>query len=124
MHARHVYHPRFPHFLSSNPLVRKIDQTKSLAALNPERAQLWHPIKNGALTSSHVLCHTQTNVWWLCPEDLSHECEANCVSQKIFCPFCANLKTLYREIAKKWHIMRNYPLKSAEAHLEMKKKVW
>lgn len=122
--ARHFYHAACPYCVSSNPLVKKIDHTKSLAALDPERAKLWHPTKNGELTPFHVLCHTQANVWWLCSKDLSHEWEAKVASQKISCPFCTNLKMLYPEIAKEWHIMRNHPLKSAEAHLEMKKKVW
>lgn len=105
-------------------MVKKIDQTKSLAALDPERAQLWHPTKNGALTPSHVLCLTQANVWWLCPENLSHEWEASVASQKISCPFCSNLKVLYPELAKEWHIMRNHPLKSSDVHVDLKKKVW
>ncbi len=121
---RYFYHASCPYCLFSNPLVKKIDQTKSLATLDSERAQLWHPTKNGALTPSHVLCLTQANVWWLCPENWSHEWEASVASQKISCPFCSNLKVLYPELAKEWHIMRNHPLKSSDVHVDLKKKVW
>lgn len=105
-------------------MVKKIDQAKSLAALNPERAQLWHPTKNGDLTPAHVLCNTLASVWWLCPKDLSHEWMTSLRDQNALCPYCTNLKTLYPEIAKEWHIMRNHPLKCSAAHIEMKKKVW
>lgn len=124
IYARYFYDSPCPYCLSSNLLVKQIDSTRSLVALNPKRAQLWHPTKNGALTPSHVLCHSQANAWWLCPEDSSHAWEASIASSNLFCPFCTNLTMQYPEIVKEWHIIRNYPLKSTEASVEMRKKVW
>jgi hypothetical protein len=38
--------------------------TRSLVALNPERAQLWHPTKNGELTAYDVSIGSSKIVWW------------------------------------------------------------
>ena len=100
------------------------DHSTCLTFVNPALASEWHPTKNGALMPIHVLRHSRANVWWLCPNDSSHEWEASVCTYILSCPFCTNLKALYPEIAKEWHIMRNYPVKSSEAHFEMKKKVW
>jgi DNA-directed RNA polymerase subunit RPC12/RpoP len=44
---------------------RVIPGENDLAALYPEVARLWHPIRNGDLKPSDVMSHTTRKVWWL-----------------------------------------------------------
>ena len=47
--------------------------TKSLATLNPEIADQWHPTQNGDLTPVQVVARSGRNVWWKCSEGPDHE---------------------------------------------------
>lgn len=124
INVRNFFHASCPYCITANPLVKKIDPQKSLAILNPQRAQLWHPKMNGELTPVHVLYHSRTKVWWLCPHNLSHEWEASVNTPSLRCPYCTNLETLYPELACEWYIMRNHPLKRSEATVDLVKRVW
>ncbi|GAA5505288.1 zinc-ribbon domain-containing protein [Novipirellula caenicola] len=50
-----------------------VNQETSLATLHPEIAATWHPAKNGTLTPSEMHRQSARSVWWLCPDDPTHE---------------------------------------------------
>ncbi|RKJ16688.1 hypothetical protein D7X33_47280, partial [Butyricicoccus sp. 1XD8-22] len=50
---------------------RKVNDTNSLASLNPELASQWHPNRNGNLTPQDITCGSNKKVWWL--GDCGHE---------------------------------------------------
>ena len=105
---------------------RKADINKSMAVVDPERASLWHPTKNGDLTPEQV---TMTNsnpkyVWWLCPNDASHEWRATVTSPHLCCPHCTNLRFLYPNIANEFHPWKNHPRNVDEITVHSKQVFW
>jgi hypothetical protein len=41
----------------------------SLGFLYPEIASSWHPTKNGNISPSDLLLHSDFRAWWLCNQD-------------------------------------------------------
>ena len=97
------------------PKKPKIGQ--SLAILNPELIEEWHPTKNGSLTPYDVTPGSNIKVWWKCPKGDDHEWKTSPNHRAIGtgCPFCANKKvvnsnclaTINPELAKEWHPIKN-----------------
>jgi hypothetical protein len=87
----------------------------SLKDKNPDLAKEWHPTKNGILRPEDVTPGSEKMVWWICKK--GHEWKALVSSRKqgSGCPYCAGhkvcedncLATLYPEIAKEWHPVKN-----------------
>lgn len=88
-----------------------------LASIHPELAREWHPIKNGKLKPTDVTTGNDRNVWWLCEK--GHPYQAiigNRVRLHSGCPYCTNkkvllgfndLESMYPEIAREWHPVKN-----------------
>ena len=85
----------------------------SLATLNPELSQEWHPTKNPD-TPNDVVPGSSKKRWWICRNHEIHIWDAVVRERARFetgCPYCAHqelsitncLQTLYPEIAKEWH---------------------
>lgn len=68
---------------------RKVNNTNSLAKLNPKLASEWHPTRNVDLTPHNVTCGSNKKVWWIC--DNGHEYESQISNRTIGdnCPFCS-----------------------------------
>jgi positive regulator of sigma E activity len=115
---------------------RKAHVTHCLQVSNPELIKEWHSIKNGNLSPSDVTPRSNQKVWWLCQK--GHEWEsspdrrASNKKYKSGCPECVsrkvgkdnNLQTLYSEVAKEWHQIKNGVLTPLDVMPNSKKKVW
>ena len=86
-----------------------IDDTTSLAAVNQELSQRWHPNKNGDLTPSNVFPYSTKKVWWICEK--GHEFQSTVANQNraFSCPKCNNeLKTSFPEQAIMFYVVQIY----------------
>jgi len=87
----------------------------NLAALNPDLAKQWHPIKNDDLLPSGVTPGSNKKAWWICHK--GHEWPAKIADRNkgSDCPYCAgkifcidnSLSVINPELAKQWHPMKN-----------------
>lgn len=91
-----------------------------LSKTHPDISKMWHPTKNGILTSEKCTSGSHKKVWWTC--HLSHEWQSEihtlvgCVEKRGLkrCPECRkqnkpenNLVITHPEIAKQWHPTKN-----------------
>lgn len=62
-----------------------------LSTTAPELALQWHPDRNTPLTPEDVTKSSSVSVWWMCPDDATHEWEAVIASRSsgVGCPRCA-----------------------------------
>jgi hypothetical protein len=108
--------------------------SRSLAALRPDVADLWHPTLNAPLTPYDVPCFSSRSAYWQC--DKGHEYE-QVISKKTIrvshCPICTNsrvlagyndLATTNPNVAAEWHPTRNAPLLPTEVAAGSSKKLW
>lgn len=72
----------------------RVNQTNSLATLNPQLASQWHPTLNGELTPHDVTSGSHRKVWWI--GDCGHEWESGIDNrnQGRGCPYCNGKKIL------------------------------
>lgn len=54
---------------------RRVVHSNSLAFVNPELSEQWHPSKNGILTPNSVTAGSGKKVWWKCPNQPEGEDE-------------------------------------------------
>jgi len=100
----------------------------------PELIKEWHPTKNGELNPEEINYGNKV-VWWLCPK--GHEYDSiisgrTRKGQSRGCPYCSgnkvsednNLLSLFPEISKEWHTIKNGVLKPDEVTYTSHKKVW
>jgi hypothetical protein len=107
---------------------------KSLAETHPELAKEWHPTKNGTLTPQDVTHGKEIKVWWKCNEGEDHEWEAliSNRSKGSGCAICSgykvvksnSLRTLYPELAREWHPIKNGELTPLNVTSGSKRKIW
>jgi hypothetical protein len=113
----------------------KVSVTNSLASLYPELAKEWHPDKNGDLKPNQVVAGSEKKVWWKCDKGPDHEWDAIPASRTgrgSGCPCCIGLKvsvtnsltSLYPELAKEWHPIKNGDLKPDQVVAGSNKKFW
>ncbi len=112
----------------------KASRTNSLAALNPELAKQWHPIKNGDLTPNDVTTSSGKKVWWKCPEGSDHGWPAVIANRNkgIGCPICSNqrvtrsnsLGTVNQKLASEWHPTKNGDLTPFDVLPSANRMVW
>ena len=105
-----------------------------LAALYPDLARQWHPVKNGALTPDQVVPGSRRRVWWRCGR--GHEWEALVSSRALGgagCPVCSgravlpgenDLASAYPALAAQWHPTRNGALTPEQVTPASNRKVW
>lgn len=114
---------------------KRVCSTNSLAALFPQIAREWHPVRNEKLTANDVTRGSFKRAWWRCSKDPSHEWETLVYSRGVKntgCPFCRNQKvcksnslaTVMPEIAKEWHPTKNKKLTPNDVTHGSSKKVW
>lgn len=112
----------------------KACKANNLAALNPELAKQWHPIKNGTLTPDDVTAKSSKKVWWKCPKGSDHEWPAVVANRNkgSGCPICSNqrlaksnsLGAVNPELAKEWHPTKNGKLTPYDVLPSTAQKVW
>ena len=79
--------------LSRNDTAQLCRKCRSLAAVRPDIAAMWHPEINEGSSPINVDFSSGLKRWWQCTVDKDHVCEAlpnNMVapSRKRFCPYC------------------------------------
>lgn len=116
-----------------------ITGTTDLKTQYPKIAGEWDYNKNGDLIPENVKPFSHKKVWWLCPKGHSYE---TAISNRTInskndkntgCPYCSgqktlagfnDFKTLFPEIAAKWHPTLNKELSPSEVRLYSTQKVW
>ncbi|MCM3387217.1 zinc-ribbon domain-containing protein [Ureibacillus chungkukjangi] len=74
---------------------KRVNETNSLASLNPELAKEWHPSKNGGLTPYDVTSKARKTIWWF--GECGHEWKNTILNRNLDknnCPICSNKKVL------------------------------
>jgi hypothetical protein len=118
---------------------RRLSFERSLAVLNSEIADEWHPTKNGALTPYDVFPSSRQAVWWSCPKGPDHVWRARTNSRvyssgalKSRCVFCAgqrvsvtnSLATKFPAISAQWYRSRNGRLTPEKVVAGSQRRVW
>jgi hypothetical protein len=113
---------------------KKVVRSNSLAYLNPELAEQWHPTKNGKLKPSDVTSESARKVWWKCLHGDDHVWKATVYSRShgTGCPICSNKKVipstslavLRPDLAREWHPTKNLPLTPFDVTPGSHTKVW
>jgi hypothetical protein len=104
----------------------------NLQVLFPKRAEQWHPTKNGNLTPNDVTASSNKKVWWQCEKGHEWEAAINNRARGDNCPYCAGkrasadycLQTLYPELSRQWHPVKNGNLTSNDVTPGSGKKAW
>jgi len=74
---------------------QRLSVTNNLAALYPELARQWHPIRNGRLKPTNVIHGTLRKVWWKCKAGPDHEWQATVQHRtrgRTGCTYCSSRK--------------------------------
>jgi very-short-patch-repair endonuclease len=104
-----------------------------LATTNPELAKQWHPTKNLVLTPETVTSGANKKVWWKCSKGHEWMATVNERNTGKGCGVCANqvllvgyndLLTLYPELCKQWHPVKNGNLLPQHVVGGTNKSVW
>jgi DNA-directed RNA polymerase subunit RPC12/RpoP len=95
---------------------RLIAEKTSLAVINPQLAEQWHPTKNELQTAENTSAFCNDKVLWLC--DKNHEWEATVASRSYGngCPYCSgrlpipgvtDLASVNPTLSAQWHPTKN-----------------
>ncbi|MBQ8750554.1 MAG: zinc-ribbon domain-containing protein [Alphaproteobacteria bacterium] len=107
----------------------------SVAELYPELIKDWHPTKNGHLTPNDCKAGSVYKVWWKCPT-CGYEWQASpqkrcgrghgCLNCSKQAPLVGvnDLATLYPEIAKEWHPIKNGNIKPTDIRPKSNRIYW
>jgi hypothetical protein len=99
----------------------------SLAALNPEVTEQWHPTKNEDLSPWEVRPGSALHAWWTCPADDTHEWRAR-ISHRTGvgsgCPHCKLLPRSEQEIALAFELKHFFDFDVDEHKIEIEGKRW
>lgn len=105
----------------------------SLANLNPQLAEEWHPTKNELFSPDMFTVSSGEKVWWL--GKCGHEWEATIASRNAGtgCPYCTgqqrtvginDLATVNPKLAKEWHPTKNGNKRPQDIGANSNQKVW
>lgn len=114
---------------------RKPPPGKSLAEVNPELSEEWHPTKNGELTPNNFSSGSDKKIWWICVKNKNHIWEAsiyNRALKKTGCPYCNgkkidesnSLASCYPDLLSEWHPTKNGNLDPKKIYKSSSKKIW
>jgi len=111
---------------------KKVSKENNLKFLFPKIAKEWHPTKNDNLKPEAVTKSSNKKVWWKCSNNHEWKSSVNNRTYGQNCPYCSgrnaskenNLKLLFPEIAKEWHLTKNNNLKPEDVTKRSDKKVW
>lgn len=107
---------------------------RNIVSVKPQLKFEWDYERNFPIIPENVYANTAHKYWWKCKK--GHEWLASPnkrVSANRNCPYCANqlvesglndLETLYPELAKEWHPIKNGKLKPKDIYSKTNKKYW
>lgn len=98
-------------------IATKIKSGNSLAEKSPQKAELWHPTKNGNLTPYDITASSAKQIWWLCKK-CGYEWQMSPHNRKKGqgCPHCAgkvpligvdDLASTHSGLVKEWNYEKN-----------------
>lgn len=110
----------------------RVCKDNNLAVINPVLASQWHLAKNGNLTPSLVLPHSNKKVWWICKEGHEWEALINERAAGNGCPYCSNhrvcddnnLAIMNPSLAIQWHPVKNGSLTPRDVTPGSGQEVW
>lgn len=99
---------------------KKVNQTNSLASLNPSLAKEWNYEKNGDLTPDSVTCRSNKSAWWKCEKNHTWKTTISHRNDGTACPYCAsqlptpdyNLLAINPMLCEEWDYEKNKKLPS------------
>ena len=113
-----------------------------LASKRPDLAAEWHPVKNGTLMPTQVLCGSHQKIWWWLPYDdpetgkhFDFEWDAE-IANRVSgngCPFLSgtdvwvgfnDLVTKRPDLAQEWHPTKNGDIAPTDVTVCSAEKVW
>lgn len=112
---------------------KKAGPVRSLQSECSNMAAMWHPTKNGALTTKDVLPGSKIEAWWLCSKcNMEWEEPVYRRTSRKGCPYCNGkrvywgncLATIKPDIAKMWHPTKNINLTPFNVTSSSGKMVW
>lgn len=68
---------------------KMVNETNSLASLNPDIASQWHPTLNGNKTPNDVTPSSNEHVWWICENNHHYKTKPNARNSGKGCPYCS-----------------------------------
>lgn len=110
----------------------KVCDDNCLATLRPDVAAMWHPTKNGHLTSQDVTIGSGTRVWWRCQDGHDYSRSVTEQVRRVNCPTCSG-RNLAPEnsvagrlphFASQWHPTKNGSTMPIDVHAGSDVKVW
>lgn len=116
--------------------MKKASPTNNLKFLYPEIAKEFHPTKNGSINPENLMPGSNfRKYWWICPKNVDHVYDTTILHRtrrNQSCPFCSgkrpskenNIKTLFPELIKEWHPIKNGNLKPEEVVKGSHKIIW
>ena len=105
----------------------------SVLALRPDLAKEWNYDKNHSLKPDMFTLGAQTLLWWKCLKGHEWKSSISNRAKGNGCPYCSgrrpikgqtDLKTLYPEVAKEWHPIKNEELTASDISPNYSKQVW
>jgi len=122
-----------------SPAGNKVWEGNCLSTVCPDLAKEWHPSKNNGLKPSDVTYASPQKVWWICSS--GHEWQSSVYERSLSkiknknrgkCPYCSGkrvgqdncLSTIYPQISKEWHPIKNGADKPTTVTAFSGKKVW
>ncbi len=109
-------------------------KAKNILSVKPELASEWNYDKNNNIKPEHVYANSSQKYWWICKN--GHEWLASPnkrVSSNRNCPYCTHqkvevgvndLETMYPELAKEWHPIKNGKILPNSINAKTNKKYW
>jgi hypothetical protein len=112
--------------------LRRIGDNNNFEVLQPDKAILWHPTKNGKKKPNEFLPKSNKIVWWRCHKGHDWENRISHMTEGVPCPFCTNKRVhkdynfgvLHPDKIHLWHPTKNKPLKSFDILPGSDKKFW
>ena len=93
----------------------------------------WMPERNGEIHPFSISYGSEKKVWWKCKEGHEWTATVNSRTMGHGCPYCSgrmavqgknDLQTVYPNIAKEWHPLKNGELKPFEVTCRSNRKIW
>jgi len=121
--------PYCPYCSGFHPISGQTD----FASLYPELANEWHPIKNVDIDLRTLRPGSIVQGWWVCSEGHEWKTTISARVGGVNCPYCSgrelikgknDLATVYPELAREWHPIKNHPLTPSDVKPGSIRKVW
>jgi len=111
---------------------KRVSEDNCLSTLYPKILKEWDYNRN-IISPDKITTGSSKYVWWLCAKKHSYKMTVNNkINRKDCCPYCSNkrvcfencLNTIFPDISKEWHPVKNKGLTTHDFMSGSSKKVW